>query len=269
MRHRWYDPIQGRFLSKDPIRSSVNFYQYATNRPLSYIDPLGLRDLQIDGWKIRLRFGDKDFLPGIPHGHIMEAPKRKFVGKKVNLITGEILEVAGQGRAGYVLGRLPRKMVDKLRRTPRADGGLLGQLIGRLVNGEFKYIEALSKYGGNLLMVSAITLTLSRIASADPCDRRIVAEDEVADWVVGELVAAGFGATLRSSVGRATVGTVVRSVISHPATAASIVAAAAGWTAGRGFGHLPVGYGQTVDSNLQWIFQNYVFDHGQDILVPR
>ncbi|HKG15076.1 MAG TPA: RHS repeat-associated core domain-containing protein, partial [Pyrinomonadaceae bacterium] len=43
-RARWYDPQQGRFLSEDPIGFSggSNFYAYAGDNPISFVDPLGL-----------------------------------------------------------------------------------------------------------------------------------------------------------------------------------------------------------------------------------
>ncbi|WP_018609457.1 RHS repeat-associated core domain-containing protein [Uliginosibacterium gangwonense] len=42
-RHRYYDPLMGRFVSKDPIglRGGFNLHQYAPN-PTEWIDPLGL-----------------------------------------------------------------------------------------------------------------------------------------------------------------------------------------------------------------------------------
>jgi RHS repeat-associated protein len=42
-RARYYDPSVGRFIGEDPIRFSggINFYAYAENRPLYFIDPLG------------------------------------------------------------------------------------------------------------------------------------------------------------------------------------------------------------------------------------
>lgn len=44
-RARYYNPGIGRFLSEDPVRFSgrdINFYRYASNRPLILKDPLGL-----------------------------------------------------------------------------------------------------------------------------------------------------------------------------------------------------------------------------------
>ena len=43
-RARWYDPITGRWLSKDPIGISggLNQYAFVENNPVNYTDPLGL-----------------------------------------------------------------------------------------------------------------------------------------------------------------------------------------------------------------------------------
>ena len=51
MRARYYDPRAARFLSRDPLPPrltdvrSLNRYEYASQHPLRYIDPLGERDL--------------------------------------------------------------------------------------------------------------------------------------------------------------------------------------------------------------------------------
>nr|WP_234975136.1 RHS repeat-associated core domain-containing protein [Variovorax paradoxus] len=41
-RFRYYDPVMGRFVSKDPIRlrGGINVFQYASN-PVKWIDPTG------------------------------------------------------------------------------------------------------------------------------------------------------------------------------------------------------------------------------------
>jgi len=44
-RARYYDPMEGRFISRDPIGlggGDVNFYAYVKNRPTSLVDPFGL-----------------------------------------------------------------------------------------------------------------------------------------------------------------------------------------------------------------------------------
>ncbi|HFO4341691.1 TPA: rhs element protein RhsC, partial [Escherichia coli] len=46
-RHRYYDPLQGRYITQDPIglKGGWNFYQYPLN-PITNIDPLGLETLK-------------------------------------------------------------------------------------------------------------------------------------------------------------------------------------------------------------------------------
>ena len=39
--HRLYDPVAGRFVSKDPIQEGWNWYVYCNNNPLTKIDPNG------------------------------------------------------------------------------------------------------------------------------------------------------------------------------------------------------------------------------------
>ncbi len=46
-RARYYDPLEGRFISKDPIGfagGDVNLFGYVQNNPVNRIDPLGLYD---------------------------------------------------------------------------------------------------------------------------------------------------------------------------------------------------------------------------------
>ena len=47
MRHRWYDPQLGRFLSRDPIGypSGLNLYEYSYSNPVSRTDESGLGEL--------------------------------------------------------------------------------------------------------------------------------------------------------------------------------------------------------------------------------
>lgn len=40
--NRFYDPETGSFLSKDPAKSGLNWYQYCGSNPTTYVDPLGL-----------------------------------------------------------------------------------------------------------------------------------------------------------------------------------------------------------------------------------
>lgn len=48
-RARYYDPFTGRFINQDPLGfdGGINFYAYAGNSPLNYIDPFGLFKVKI------------------------------------------------------------------------------------------------------------------------------------------------------------------------------------------------------------------------------
>lgn len=40
---KYYDPHVGRFITRDPLGDGLNWYVYARNNPLAFIDPTGLR----------------------------------------------------------------------------------------------------------------------------------------------------------------------------------------------------------------------------------
>jgi RHS repeat-associated protein len=42
LRARYYDPSVGGFMSEDPVRDGLNWYTYAGNNPILFIDPSGL-----------------------------------------------------------------------------------------------------------------------------------------------------------------------------------------------------------------------------------
>jgi RHS repeat-associated protein len=54
-RARWYDPMTGRFITKDPVLflGGYNVYAYAANDPVNLIDPDGTWPLPIDTLPIR------------------------------------------------------------------------------------------------------------------------------------------------------------------------------------------------------------------------
>ena len=57
LRNRYYDPEVGRFITEDPIRDGVNWYVYAGNNPINFVDPLGLDAIVITNEKsVDLKF---------------------------------------------------------------------------------------------------------------------------------------------------------------------------------------------------------------------
>jgi len=48
-RNRYFNPVQGRFQQRDPIRSPANAYEYALSNPVMKRDPLGLAVCTIHG----------------------------------------------------------------------------------------------------------------------------------------------------------------------------------------------------------------------------
>lgn len=43
LRARYYSPIQGRFMTEDPIKDGLNWYGYCGNNPVMFVDPSGLK----------------------------------------------------------------------------------------------------------------------------------------------------------------------------------------------------------------------------------
>jgi RHS repeat-associated protein len=60
-RARWYDPMQGRFISQDPVgfEGGLNFYAYGNNDPVGNRDPSGLLTIVIPGTDYK----EKDWRP--------------------------------------------------------------------------------------------------------------------------------------------------------------------------------------------------------------
>ena len=57
LRNRYYDPSVGPFISEDPIRDGANWYVYANNNPVNYVDPTGLDAIVITDDEAAGNFG--------------------------------------------------------------------------------------------------------------------------------------------------------------------------------------------------------------------
>ena len=54
--HRYYNPVNGRFMNEDPIGflGGANFYRFNFNNPIKWTDPYGLHTLCFDGKRIHV-----------------------------------------------------------------------------------------------------------------------------------------------------------------------------------------------------------------------
>ncbi len=67
-RARYYDPMEGRFISKDPIGfagGDVNFYGYVLNNPNNFVDPTGENAVLIRGGQLLDAFGKSALVSGL------------------------------------------------------------------------------------------------------------------------------------------------------------------------------------------------------------
>ena len=198
MGHRNYAAgVLGRFISRDPIGfngSSMNLYAYPTN-PVSFTDSSGLNPSRHDWWyeavnegfsylKNRLRYSK--FRPEIDGNGIFpkcdgvrgsgnyspvgEAPIRPWPGQP-NLTT-----------AGW------DKAYDQFLDVNKLDGE--AALRGGTKPSRFAKFP-LPKFGPNTIILGFfLTLSVSHVANAEPCEKAQVASGEAAGWALGAAIAA-------------------------------------------------------------------------------
>jgi RHS repeat-associated protein len=73
--HRYFDPKTGRYLTPDPIgmNGGVNFYAYASNKPIMMIDPFGL--------EVRVYSSDAFGIPGFNHAFVYSTELKSGKGR--------------------------------------------------------------------------------------------------------------------------------------------------------------------------------------------
>lgn len=47
LRNRYYDRSTGRFITEDPAQDRLNWYSYADNNPIMFVDPIGTHDVPL------------------------------------------------------------------------------------------------------------------------------------------------------------------------------------------------------------------------------
>jgi RHS repeat-associated protein len=96
LRARYYDPLTGRFISRDPfagyiqLSQTLNRYAYVVNRPIHFIDPSGLdwkNPTQAEGIAIHEMIESKYQMEAIANGRRVEAEVRIPFTKKQSDVT--------------------------------------------------------------------------------------------------------------------------------------------------------------------------------------
>ena len=107
LRARYYDSVIGAFISEDPIKSGTNWYVYANNNPVSYIDPLGLYTLRYDtdgNVYAIIDLDDGDTLYKIAQSEVGDGNAWKKMGYKGDpgyLYNGEEVNITGIYNSSY------------------------------------------------------------------------------------------------------------------------------------------------------------------------
>ena len=99
LRNRYYDPTIGRFITEDPIRDGENWYVYAGNNPVNFVDFSGLYTLEIDEYgNAIVTIENGDTLSDIAKSQVNDASAWKkidYKGDVNNLKVGEKINING------------------------------------------------------------------------------------------------------------------------------------------------------------------------------
>ena len=88
---RWYDPNLGRFTTEDTIKAGLNWFIYANNNPLRFVDPTGLQSTAELDYR---NYGIDDYSVSAPDSDI------DIPDVEVDLPT--FSEVAGENAASFM-----------------------------------------------------------------------------------------------------------------------------------------------------------------------
>lgn len=133
---RWYDSELGRFISEDPIKDGLNWYTYAVNNPLRFVDPTGLAYKEVDTetgdlfaiiekgdtlWKVsEEHYGSGVYSLQLATDNEIRDPKKMQIGQRIKL--PDYNELSEQNHAKllkqeFILGVINKDTLDRLGKT--------------------------------------------------------------------------------------------------------------------------------------------------------
>ncbi len=219
-RHRYYDPLQGRYITQDPIglKGGMNLYQYPSD-PVGYVDPLGLSGLSgfSSGFSNYMQSARSLGMSMAEQG----ASPEDISASLEHLAEGDLPKQARQYVEGLVYGSATLASIFVCPTAPYAVSGSLtggANALNQIVNGgDFSFSDVYVATNAGILtegrsLVATIGINVAGYSASNLLKGTTQTNEGVASTVIGTI--AGFGTMkgLGSSNAATGVGAVVTEV---------------------------------------------------------